>query len=113
MHEYSIVQSLVERVGEEMRRAEATAVHGIVISIGELSGVEPELLATAYETFRTGTVCERATLQIRKVPAAYRCFSCDREIARSAILRCPYCSRPARLEAGDEITLERIELEVA
>ena len=113
MHEYSIVQSLVQRINAEVRRADATAVHGIVVSIGELSGVEPELLATAYETFRVGTICEHATLEIRRVPATYRCFACDREIARAAVLRCPWCSRPARLEAGDEITLERIELEVA
>ncbi len=40
MHEYSIVQALVERVDAEARARGATAVHRLSVSIGELSGVE-------------------------------------------------------------------------
>ena len=55
MHEYSIVQALLERVAAEARARRATSVHRLTIRIGELSGVEPELLATAYATFRERT----------------------------------------------------------
>jgi hypothetical protein len=55
VHEYSIVQSLLERVESEARQHEATAVHRIHLRIGELSGVEIDLLDTAFQTFRSGS----------------------------------------------------------
>lgn len=113
MHEYSIVQALVERVEELAREKRARAVHGVLVSIGELSGVEPDLLATAYVTFRERTICEKAELTILPVAARWDCPRCRQGIPRGSLLSCPLCGIPARLAAGDEIVLERIEMEVA
>ncbi len=113
MHEYSLVQALVDRVGAEAQSRRAVAVHRVVVSVGELSGVDPELLATAYQTFRAGTGCERAELEIRRVEAAWACPACSRPLPRGAPLACPECGRPAELPPGaGEILLERIEMEV-
>jgi hydrogenase nickel incorporation protein HypA/HybF len=113
MHEYSLVQSLVGRVEAEARARRAVAVHRVVVSVGELSGVDPDLLATAYQTFRAGTGCERAELELRRVEAAWACPACSRRLERGAPLSCPRCGRPAELPPGaDEILLERIEMEV-
>jgi hydrogenase nickel incorporation protein HypA/HybF len=112
MHEYSIVQSLMDRVGAEARARRATAVHRVSIRIGELSGVEPELLATAYETFRGRTICERADLDMQIVAARWECPGCGRTIGRGDMLTCTTCGLPARLAQGDEIMLDRIEMEV-
>jgi hydrogenase nickel incorporation protein HypA/HybF len=112
MHEYSIVQALIERVEAEARTRRATAVHRLSIRIGELSGVEPELLTTAYDTFRERTMCEHAELDLEIVAARWACPSCGRPIRRGDVLTCPACTLPAHLAAGDEITLVRIELEV-
>jgi len=113
VHEYSIVGALIERIEQLARERRAKAVHGILVSIGELSGVEPDLLVTAYETFRERTICEGAKLTILPVVARWDCPECGQAIARGAVLECPRCGRPARLAAGDEIVLERIEMEVA
>jgi hydrogenase nickel incorporation protein HypA/HybF len=112
MHEYSIVQALLERVAAEAHARRATSVHRLTIRIGELSGVEPELLATAYATFRERTICERAELDLRTIAARWECPDCGRAISRGAPLTCAVCARPARLAAGDEIMLDRIEMEV-
>lgn len=112
MHEYSIVQSLVDAV-EKSVKSRAATVQRIDVSIGELSGVDTGLLSTAYEVFRAGTCCESATLKIDRVPARWQCPKCSGEIGRGAVLRCPSCKEPARLMSGDEIILQRIELEVA
>jgi hydrogenase nickel incorporation protein HypA/HybF len=113
MHEYSLVQALVERVEDEARRRGALAVHSVTVRVGELSGVDPELFRTAYETFRAGTICERVPLELRRVPASWSCPRCLRPIARGEVLRCPDCRDPARLdEGGDALTLDRIEMEV-
>ena len=112
MHEYSIVQSLVDSVAAAVGAREAS-VHRVDVSIGELAGVDCALLATAFEVFRAGTICENAALQIDRIAALWECPRCHAAIARGGFLRCPSCNEPARLAAGDEIVLQRIELEVS
>ncbi len=113
MHEYSIVRALLQRVEEEARARHATAVHRLTVRIGELSAVEPELLSTAFAAYRDGTVCRDAGLDLERVPARWVCRSCSRPMERGAVLRCERCGAPGRLEAGDEIVLASIEMEVA
>jgi hydrogenase nickel incorporation protein HypA/HybF len=113
MHEYSLVESLVRRVEEEARRRGALAVHRLSVRVGELSGVDPELFRTAYETFRAGTICAEAPLALARVPASWSCPRCGKAIPRGAVLRCPECDVPARLDEGsDALMLDGIELEV-
>lgn len=112
MHEYSIVQTLLEEVERELRARGASAARRVRVRIGELAGIETSLLSTAYETFRQRTRCEHAELEIEPIPARWTCPGCERGFARGEMLRCPLCSLPARLEAGDEIVLDRIEMEV-
>jgi hydrogenase nickel incorporation protein HypA/HybF len=111
MHEYSIIQSLVDSVESSVMKD--ARVHRIEVKIGELSGVDCELLATAYEVFREGTICEHADMRIERIPASWQCPKCSQPIVRGTMLRCRTCNEPAHLAAGDEIVLQRIELEVA
>ncbi len=113
MHEYSIVSALIDQVEQQMAARHATAVHRLVVQIGELSGVEVELLRTAYDTFRERTVCARAPMDVVRVTAEWECPRCRRRFARGERLQCDACARPAHLARGDEIILERLELEVA
>lgn len=113
MHEYSIVQALIDRVTEEARSHGALKVRSLSVQVGQLSGVEPELLASAYELCRPGTLCDRAELALARVPAVWECSRCGGAIAAGAVLRCPRCAAPARLRQGGELLLERIEMEVA
>jgi hydrogenase nickel incorporation protein HypA/HybF len=113
MHEYSLIQSLVERVETEARARSASAVHRLRVRIGEQAGVDVDLFKTAYLTFRERTVCEAADLEVEIVPVEWACASCGERIARGQPLRCPSCLHPARLIGGDEIILDQIEMEVA
>jgi hydrogenase nickel incorporation protein HypA/HybF len=113
MHEYSLVEALVRRVEEEARRRGALRIHRLSVKLGELSGVDPELFSTAYETFRAGTLCAEVPLALARVEATWSCPRCRAPIARGAILRCPACDAPAQLdEGGDALTLDGIEMEV-
>ena len=111
MHEYSIVASLIDRVQQEAAAHGGSRVHRLHVKIGELSGVELDLLKTAFDTFREQTICDGAELAINTVAASCACPSCNRPVVRGAILRCDTCGRPARMLEGDEIILERIEME--
>ncbi len=113
MHEYSLIQALVSRVAEEARSRQALKVHSLTIRVGELSGVEPELLQGAYELFRAGTVCDGAALRVERVPARWGCPRCGQAIVLGEALRCPTCDEPAELSEGaDALTLLSIDLEV-
>ena len=112
MHEYSIVAALVERVREEADKVGASRVKRLHVRIGDSSGVDVPLLATAFETFRERTICESAELLIDAVETRWSCPTCGALIAPGAKLRCSTCDVPARLSQGAEIILSRIEMEV-
>ena len=96
----------------EARARGATRRAPLSVRIGELSGVEPELLTTAYDTFRERTICADAELDVEigarrgGVPALRRG---DRARAPSAL---PACGGRRGWRQGDEIVLDRIEMEV-
>ncbi len=112
MHEYSVAQALVDQVAREAHARGASAVHVVHVRIGSLSGVVPDLLASAYELCREGTLCAQAPLRVEAVDAEWACPSCGSVLPPGSLLRCPACARPARLRKGDEIVLSRIEMEV-
>ena len=98
MHEYSLVLAMMERIDREAASRGAVAVHRVRLRIGELSGVEAVLLASAFD--------------IVQVPARWECPQCRAEVAQGQILQCATCQVPARLAHGDEILLDQIEMEV-
>ena len=112
MHEYSLIMALMERVEEEAAAHRALAVHRVRVRIGELSGVEPDLLDSAFAIVRAGTICERAVLDIERVAARWECSACRRPLDAGERLQCGACGAPAALAAGGEILLGQIELEV-
>lgn len=112
MHEYSIVQALIDQVEHEARSRGPCVVQRVSVRVGELSGLDVELFTTAYATFRDGTVCADAELSVEVVPIRWQCPGCETTLAPGQVLRCPRCGTAARLAAGDEIILDRIEMEV-
>jgi hydrogenase nickel incorporation protein HypA/HybF len=112
VHEYSVVSALMDRVDAVARGHGATAVHAVTVQVGELAGLDTELFATAFATFREGTICAAAVLHVARVQARWRCTKCGSPIEVGAPLQCPACGAAARLSQGDEIVLGKIELEV-
>ena len=73
----------MRRVALEARTQGATAVHRLSIRIGELSGVDPDPLTTAYDRFRERTIGE---LDLQIVAARWECSAGGEPIARGAVL---------------------------
>jgi hydrogenase nickel incorporation protein HypA/HybF len=112
MHEYSLVVALLEQVGSHLEGRPSARVRRVTVQVGELSGVVPELLRTAFEVAGDGTPCQGAELVLDLVAARWVCTGCERVFAGGEVLTCEGCGAPARLEAGEELMLMRIELEV-
>jgi hydrogenase nickel incorporation protein HypA/HybF len=113
MHEASLVTALLARVEQEARKRGARRVHRVEIALGELAGVECELLVTAWEAFRTNTCCDGAPLLVEREAAQWQCPRCGGPTGEDGYLRCPTCNLPARLVKGGDILLQRIEMEVS
>ena len=112
MHEYAISVALLEQVEQLAAQHHATRVERIVLQIGPLSGVEPELLRHAWPLAAAGSTAEGARLIIEPSAVVVRCTQCG---AKSEVppnrLLCGQCgSFRTRVESGDEMLLSRVEL---
>ena len=111
MHEASLVSALLARVEAAARAHGATVVRQVDVTLGELAGVEPELLLRAWEVFRQGTICDSAELVLAREPARWECPRCGAPPPRDGYLRCAACGLPARLAAGGDLVLARLTME--
>jgi len=111
MHEYSIVQAMFDQIESQARQRHAIAVKRVTVRIGASAGVDVPLLRTAFDTFKVRTICENAPLDVDEVPARWTC-PVHGDIAAGRRLTCEVCGCPAQMASGDEIVLERLELEV-
>ncbi len=112
MHEYSIVQALLDQCDGIARENSAEKVTKVVIKIGVLSGVEADLLQTAYDTFREGTVCAEAELQIDKQQVKLHCNGCSEEFEIDDFsCACVACGgTDVRVIDGEEMYLMSLEM---
>lgn len=112
MHELAICQSLVGQACEIARQRNALVVR-LQVTIGPLSGVEPDLLQRAFPLAAAGSPAEGAELDIRLSSVEVNCDKCDR-VSQVEVnkLVCPLCGNwRTSLASGDEMLLERVELE--
>ncbi|WP_320033608.1 hydrogenase maturation nickel metallochaperone HypA [Halarcobacter sp.] len=113
MHEYSIVQSLLDSCEEHARQNDSTKVTKVVVKIGVLSGVEPDLLQTAFDTFKEKTVCDGAEFLINHQKVVIECLSCQEQstLEKNEFL-CPKCeSNQVKVIDGEDMFLMSLEME--
>ncbi len=112
MHEMSICQALLDQVERIASERGAARVDSIVLSIGPLAGVEPDLLSRAFEIARLQTVAANAVLEISTGPVVVECRGCGVSgAAQVNRLLCPACgSWQVDLLQGDELLLLRLEV---
>lgn len=112
MHEYSLVMSLIERVEVEAKQRAAKGIRRISVRVGELSGVEAELLASAFDIAKTGTICESTQLEVQREPARWACPRCQATLDAAKSLCCVTCDTAGRLVEGGDLLFEQMEIEV-
>lgn len=113
MHELSVCMSMLQQVEQVARERNAESVIKITLSIGPLSGVEPDLMRHAYPLAAAGTVAANAELVMETAEIVVRCSQCDSETTVTANkLLCGSCGDfRTRVISGDELTLMRVELD--
>ena len=113
MHEYSIVQALIEQCDDLAKENETTKILKVIVKIGVLSGVEVDLFKSAFETFKEKTICDGSELVINMQPLVIKCFECSSEnILEENNFLCPSCnSLNVQAVDGEDMYLMSLEME--
>lgn len=113
MHELSICQALLAQVESVAQQHQATEVKQIIIQVGALSGLEPELLQHAFSIAQTlSQRVQHSTLLIEMLPIRIHCPECNSETEATANrLICGQCGNwKTQLVSGHELLLKSVDL---
>ncbi len=121
MHEYGLVQDVVDLVLRGTGGSDGAAVACVRIEVGEFLVASQESLQTAFEILARGTRLEGARLEVSEVPGRAVCEACgfagsgadlDEELSEPPnVLLCPTCGAPLLVTSGAGITLVDVQLQ--
>ena len=113
MHEYSIVQALLNQCEEIAKENDAKKIVKVITKIGVMSGVEIHLFQTAFDTFKEKTLCEDAELIIHEQKVKLHCNSCEAEFEIDGLnYICKACdSLNVSVIDGEDMYLMSLEME--
>lgn len=112
MHELAVCQGLMSEVERVVELERASAVSAVVLRIGPLSGVEPELLRAAFPIAAAGGPAAGARLDIETSAVTVSCPDCGAiSDATPRRLLCAACGNwRVSVVSGDELLLKSLEL---
>jgi hydrogenase nickel insertion protein HypA len=113
MHEYSIVQSLLSQVDEQVRGHEGKRAVRVVVAV-DGGHVDEGFLRSAFDMFKVETTARAAELVITQRPAELWCPGCE---ALATVAHgdsaCPQCGGAGvEMTPTDQIYLQSVEIEV-
>lgn len=110
MHEYSLVRGLLSQIEDLRKEHAAGSVISVRLMIGEFSGVEADLLQSAFLELSQGTAVAGASVDIHRTTLEARCEECGREfMVQKFRFVCPGCqSGRTTICRGDELLLESV-----
>ena len=113
MHEYSVVQALLNQCEELAKQNSASRIYKVVCKIGVMSGIEIHLLRVAFDTFKEGTMCDSAQLIIDEQKLKLKCKDCGDLYESDEInYRCRNCgSLSMDVIEGEDMYLMSLEVE--
>jgi hydrogenase nickel incorporation protein HypA/HybF len=79
MHEYSMMQTVLEAVLNAAEPHKAEKVLEISIEVGELTFLKPEELKFVFSILSKGTIAEKARLHIKRIRPRIKCAECGYE----------------------------------
>jgi len=115
VHETGIALEIYRLARQAAVREGGLRLQKVSVAIGELSAVEPGLLAFAWEAVVAGGRDASAELEIEWHPVIRYCPRCREGKGRSLgswMPLCPDCGEPMVVKGGDELDLLRVTIDV-
>lgn len=107
MHELTLARALIAAAERALTAHDGRRVTGLSVSIGAMSGCEPDLLSHLFPHAAVGTRFEGARLEVEFQPVQVVCRDCGQtsEVEPGRLL-CPCCdSLAVTLIAGEGVFL--------
>ncbi len=113
MHEDSLVRALLRQVEDLLRQHTAARATRVKVTIGEFSGVEPDLLELAFARQAHATAARGARLNVERVPLTGSCQRCSQSfVIRRFRFVCPSCESSAvTVTGGEQLILDSVTME--
>ncbi len=112
-HEVDMTKALILSLKEWwVSQPERLPVQRVVLTVGQFTCVEPDLLRTAFARQRAGTFLDSAELVIRESPFIAHCRGCKQDYTPDLGLRyaCPTCGAALdEIRSGRELKIDRVE----
>ena len=107
--------ALLDQVSAIAEERKAVRITRIELTVGPLSGVEIDLLETAWPIAAAGTLADEAAFVVKATPVVVACTACGEETsAQSNRLVCGQCgAHQTSVISGEEMILQRVELETS
>lgn len=109
MHELSLATEIVRMVAEQV--PQGCVLNGINLSIGYLSGVNPDSLVFCLESVIPGRDPGDVRISVNRIPALLNCLECGSNYTTDDLYEpCPACdSLRRKVLSGRELTVDSIE----
>ncbi len=114
MHELSIAQNIIELVSEQCLKKGFKEIEAINIRVGRAAGIMPDALSFTFNTIKSGSIAQNASLNIEEIPVTGLCKDCDNTFISEEeyVLCCPFCKGLSFIiTAGRELDI--IDMEVS
>jgi hydrogenase nickel incorporation protein HypA/HybF len=113
MHELSLAEKINNTIKELCERSSWTRVRRVVLKVGHMRQVDPELLSFAFDVVAKGTVSEGAEVSVLELPIVFLCHSCGKETSSEGmVFICENCGGAnVEIRSGMELTIESMEVE--
>jgi hydrogenase nickel incorporation protein HypA/HybF len=111
MHEFSIVQNIIDIVTATAKSHDVEHVHAVEVQVGKASGVVREAMEFAWEAAVKGTLLDHALLKIEEIPLLVKCSVCERKYQPAEVYdACPGCGECSpEIISGKELRVVAIE----
>ena len=112
MHEASLVKALLRQVEELANAHNAVGVKQVNVVIGEFSGVEPDLLESAFYRQTPGTSASGARICVERAQLMGVCGQCSTEFQIEQFnFQCQCGSKDVTVTGGEELMLDSVIME--
>ena len=121
MHEFSVMNSVVETILQKIKDYPYKKVEKVNLVIGELTFLAPEQLKFAFSILTENTPLEGAELNIKIKKAKIKCLECGYEGTLKVeedpvyhftlpIFKCPKCKGKIEVIEGKECEIKNVEV---
>lgn len=113
MHEMSVCLNILEILQSSAREHHFDKVKTVVIELGKLGCLDPDVLRYTFSIAAENTLAEGARLDIVELPLHAWCHNCGKQVEPGTEFGpCPLCGSPdLRLESGQEMNIKELKVE--